>query len=99
MRGEHTMKRLAVILGVAAAMGVTPSVAAAASSAQPVKPALFKPMPVKPVLAKRLGLKALTFSSLKVARQPAVELTLQTSYDDRSGSTLYRLGNTGLWME
>jgi hypothetical protein len=64
-----------------------------------VKPALFKPMPVKPVLAKRLGLKALTFSSLKDARQPAVELTLQTSYDDRSGRTLYRLGNTGLWME
>jgi hypothetical protein len=46
------MKRIAVILGIAAAIGLTPSVAAAASSAQSVKPAVLKPALLKPALVK-----------------------------------------------
>jgi hypothetical protein len=68
---EHTMKRIVVILGVAAAMVAAPSVASAGTSATPQKK----------------------------ARIPAFELSLQSTHDDRSGQTIYRLGNSGLWMQ
>jgi len=35
----------------------------------------------------------------KAKRVPAFEQSLQISQDDRSGQTVYRLGNTGLWMQ
>ena len=35
----------------------------------------------------------------KAVRLPAAELSLQMAHDSRSGHTLYRLGNFGLWME
>ena len=66
------MKRIAVILGVAAAMGLLAPTATAAkgrSDGQPV---------VKPA---------------------AIDLSLHTAINSRSGQTMYRLGNTGLWME
>jgi hypothetical protein len=66
---EHTMKRIAFILGVVAAVAAMPSVASAGNSPQ------------------------------KKARIPAFELSLQTTNDDRSGQTLYRLGSSGLWMQ
>ena len=63
------MKRIALILGVTAAMAVAPSVASAGNSPQ------------------------------KAKRVPAFETSLQMSQDGRSGQTLYRLGDTGLWMQ
>ncbi len=65
------MKRIALILGVAAtaALAAVPSVASAGTSPQ------------------------------KAKRIPAFEQSLQISQDDRSGQTVYRLGNTGLWMQ
>lgn len=35
----------------------------------------------------------------KAGRVPAFEVSLQSIQDDRSGQTLYRLGNSGLWMQ
>jgi hypothetical protein len=34
-----------------------------------------------------------------VKRVPAYEVIFQTTNDDRSGQPLYRLGNSGLWMQ
>jgi hypothetical protein len=53
-RREHTMKRTAIILGIAAAMGVVPSVASAGGITTQDKPQvkaqivvqIFKPQPV-----------------------------------------------------
>ena len=38
-------------------------------------------------------------SPQKAKRVPAFEQSLQISQDDRSGQALYRLGDTGLWMQ
>jgi hypothetical protein len=38
-------------------------------------------------------------SPQKVKRVPAFEVIFQTTTDDRSGQQLYRLGNSGLWMQ
>jgi hypothetical protein len=99
---EHIMKRTVVILGVTAAMAVAPAVASAGTSPQSskiasAKPAIFKPMPVRPALVRSLAIRSLR--SQKAALLPAAVLSLQSTYDDRSGHTLYRLGNSGLWME
>jgi hypothetical protein len=94
------MKRTA-ILAIAAAMVIAPSVAAAASSASvrpaPVKPALVKSMPVKPALLRHILLRA--SSPQKAGRLGSANLSLQVKLDGRSGHTLFRLGDTGLWME
>lgn len=79
-RGEHTMKHTAVILGVAAAMGVFAS-GAAGSTGQPVKKGIAKPAVVKRTLPV----------------SPA--LVLRTAHNSRTGQTVYRLGDKGLWME
>lgn len=74
------MKRTAVIIGIAAAMGVFAPVAAGAagqSDGQAV---------VKPAAGKR----TLPVNSA---------LILHSAYNSRTGGTMYRLGNTGLWME
>jgi len=67
------MKRAAVILGIAAAMGVFAPVAAG-SSGQSDKP-------------------------IKVARDARPGLILQSARNSRTGEVMYRLGNSGLWME
>jgi hypothetical protein len=85
------MKRIVATLGVTAAMAVAPSVASAGTSPQLVKPAQAKPAVVE--------VKSVKLSPQRAARMHAAELTLQLAYDDRSGRTLYRLGNSGLWME
>ena len=78
------MKRTVVILGVAAAMAIAPAAASAGASSQSVKPAFAKTSSSSPQRAARL---------------PAFERSLQIASDSRSGRTVYRLGNTGLWME
>jgi hypothetical protein len=93
-------KKLVLVLSLtAAAAGSMSSADAAAVKPALVKPALFKPMPVKPVLVRSLRSRSLSVSPLKAARQSSSDLSLQTTYDDRSGHTLYRLGNKGMWME
>lgn len=78
------MKRTVVILGVTAAMAVAPAAASAGTSSQSVKPAFAK---------------SLRSSPQRAARLPAFERNLQIASDSRSGRTVYRLGNSGLWME
>jgi hypothetical protein len=66
------MKRTAVILGVAAAMGV------------------FAPAAV--------GAKGQS-DGLPVVKPAKTDRSLHTTYNSRSGQTMYRLGNSGQWME
>jgi len=66
------MKRTAVILAVAAALGV------------------FAP---NAVAAKGRS------NGLPIVKPARIDLTLHTAVNDRSGQTMYRLGNSGLWME
>jgi hypothetical protein len=76
----HTMKRTAVIVGIAAAMGVFAPVAAGAAG-QSDGQAVVKP----PVVKRTLPVKS--------------ALILHSAYNSRTGRAMYRLGNTGLWME
>jgi hypothetical protein len=91
---EHTMKRTVVILGAAAAMVAAPAVASAGTS-----PQLVKPAPAKPAIVKSAVVKSAKLNRQRAARLPAREVSFQSSYDSRSGQTMYRLGNSGLWMQ
>lgn len=74
------MKRAAVVVGIAAAMGVFAPLAAG-SAGQSDGQAVVKP----PVVKRTLPVKS--------------SLVLHSAYNGRSGRTMYRLGNSGLWME
>lgn len=70
------MKRTAVIVGIAVAMGVfAPVAAGAAGQSDGQAPIAKKTLPVKSALI------------------------LHSAYNSRTGQTMYRLGNSGLWME
>jgi hypothetical protein len=73
---EHTMKHIAVVIGIAAAMGVFAPVAAGSAGKSVAKPAI--------------GKRTLPVNSA---------LVLQSAHNSRTGQTMYRLGNSGLWME
>jgi hypothetical protein len=78
-----SVRSTVVVLGVATAMAVAPAVASAAGTA---------PQPTKPAKAKKS-------SPQGTAGKTAVTIGLQSTRDDRSGNTRYRLGDSGLWME
>ncbi len=67
------MKRTALILGIAAAMGVFAPVAA--------------------------GARSQSEDPIKAARVARPGLILQTERNSRTGQVMYRIGNSGLWME
>lgn len=66
------MKRTAIVVGVAAAMGILAPAAAGATSHS---------------------------DGLPVVKIAKLDRSLQTTHNSRSGRTMYRLGNSGLWME
>jgi hypothetical protein len=79
-----SVRSTVVVLGVATAMAVAPAVASAAGTA---------PQPTTPAKAKKKS------GTQGTARPTAVTIGLQSTRDDRTGSTRYRLGDSGLWME
>jgi hypothetical protein len=79
-RKEHSMNRTAVVLGIAAAMGVF-APAAIGSTGQQVGQEVGKPAAGKKLLPVKSA------------------LTFHTARNSRTGQPMYRLGDTGLWME
>ena len=87
---EHTMKRTAIILGIAAAMGVAPSVAAAGSvTGQVVKPQLVKAQIVKAQIVKPQLVKPQLVKAQIV--RPQARPTIQAAIDSR-GQSVWRAG-------
>ncbi len=69
------MKRSAVIVGIAAAMGVFAPLAAGSGGQSDGQAVVKRTLPVSSALI------------------------LQSAYNSRTGGTMFRLGNAGLWME